>query len=889
MADYFTSDHFKLLNKWKGQKRDDSNPEQNRAYDELKQAYELTEAWANALQQKAFPHGRVEVRKRPTNQGNNFAAYTWAKIYPSADSPKELAYTVGIAADSGFVVKIDTVGLPDGDRTRLAYEKIRDTPDGGSPIRSALPAEQGLSMGMDRLVAWSQEQIEKFKLTYEQVCGLLDLQEQPGAFAHQEPMQFINGSYGVVIDPPPPKRKGHCMDVWVVSEMVRRELGRSPTREEVRNDPRLVNSNANNVDQEFYRWRKWWNEGSQMPTQLSDADVLRHFDGSAKFRAFRAGWSQEEQALFCRLARLVHDAGLDWWHVDIGVEVRFGRKEPGSERAKGVVGYVTGVKDRTVSWSARGAQVLGLKPLLLTEEAIARIKAVLQEKQADLGAWLSLDAKRPGRWPDELRDDADGSRPEINQGRPSVNHAALKPINRIYYGPPGTGKTYKLSKLLRQDYEQALSSVSGEEWRGQFISENIAGLTWWEGIVAALYDLGGRAEVNALMTHPFIQAISAAKPRNRNVRATIWANLQMHSRVGSKTVKYEKRLSPTVFDKAEDSTWHFVDDWREQCGDLETLVNKLRAGPPMDGGVRQRYSFITFHQSYGYEEFVEGLRPVLNGESEAGEIQYEIRSGVFKDLCRRARSAPDQRFAMVIDEINRGNISKIFGELITLIESDKREGAENAVSVTLPYSGENFSVPTNVDIIGTMNTADRSLALLDTALRRRFEFVPVMPDVRDDPGAPLAGLRVTSGEQVIDIPRMLDAINQRVEALYDRDHCIGHAYFTSLAQVSDGDERLVALQKVFSTRILPLLEEYFFEDWQKIRLVLADNQKPPAAQFVRESAAQEDDLTRLFGGDHGLNSYVTKRRLAVHDSAFSNPDAYIGIYQNLSAGTTEPG
>jgi 5-methylcytosine-specific restriction protein B len=299
--------------------------------------------------------------------------------------------------------------------------------------------------------------------------------------------------------------------------------------------------------------------------------------------------------------------------------------------------------------------------------------------------------------------------------------------------------------------------------------------------------------------------------------------------------------------------------------------------------VVQRYSFVTFHQSYGYEEFVEGLRPVLDGDAESGEIQYEIRSGVFKDLCRRAWSEPDQRFAMVIDEINRGNISKIFGELITLIEPDKRDGAENAVSVTLPYSGERFSVPANVDIIGTMNTADRSLALLDTALRRRFEFVPVMPDSRDDPGAPLAGLRVSAGEQVIDIPRMLDAINQRVEALYDRDHCIGHAYFTPLAKVPDGDERLVALQQVFSTRILPLLEEYFFEDWQKIRLVLADNQKPAAAQFVRESADHEDDLARLFGGDHGLDSYATKRRYAVQDAAFSNPDAYIGIYQTLSA------
>ena len=454
------------------------------------------------------------------------------------------------------------------------------------------------------------------------------------------------------------------------------------------------------------------------------------------------------------------------------------------------------------------------------------------------------------------------------------------PTNRIYYGPPGTGKTYELSKLLKREYEQAITTVSAEEWRSQFIADRISHLTWWEGLAAALLELGGKAKVGQLYEHPFIQAIAAAKGRSEHIRQTLWGTLQHHTIEESATVKAKLRLAPAVFDKTADSVWQFAGDWQEACADLIALVDQLKQGP-QDAGAVQRYSFATFHQSYGYEEFVEGLRPVLGGNTEAGEIQYEIRSGVFKDLCRRARSAPNQRFAMVIDEINRGNISKIFGELITLIEPDKREGAENAVSVTLPYSGERFSVPANVDIIGTMNTADRSLALLDTALRRRFEFVPVMPDARDDPGAPLAGLRVSAGEQVIDVPRMLDAINQRVEALYDRDHCIGHAYFTLLAKVPDGDERLVALQQVFSTRILPLLEEYFFEDWQKIRLVLADNQKPEAAQFVRESADHEDDLARLFGSDHGLDNYATKRRYAVQDAAFSNPDAYIGIYQTL--------
>ena len=334
-----------------------------------------------------------------------------------------------------------------------------------------------------------------------------------------------------------------------------------------------------------------------------------------------------------------------------------------------------------------------------------------------------------------------------------------------------------------------------------------------------------------------------------------------------------------------------------------SCFNRIYYGPPGTGKTYtlmqllrrdyepQNYSFVTFHQSYGYEEFVEGLRPVLAGEVEAGEVAYEIRPGVFKELCRKARQAPDQRFAMVIDEINRGNISKILGELITLIEPDKRDplnGSRPPVELTLAYSGEKFSVPANVDIIGTMNTADRSLALLDTALRRRFDFVPILPDTRsakipDDPhSAPLAGLVVTSADGVIDVRRMLERINERIEALHDRDHCIGHAYLTALADVADGLTRFEKLADVFRNRIVPLLEEYFFEDWLKIRLVLGDNQKPDAAQFITESDAHEQDLSNLFGSNHGLDSYATKRRYQPQPSAFANPAAYLGIYRALA-------
>ncbi|MBX3693438.1 AAA family ATPase [Dokdonella sp.] len=462
-------------------------------------------------------------------------------------------------------------------------------------------------------------------------------------------------------------------------------------------------------------------------------------------------------------------------------------------------------------------------------------------------------------------------------------------FNRIYYGPPGTGKTYTLMQLLKRDYETQASSVSIEEWRTQIIAERIAALTWWEAVAAALYDLGKRASVSQLLEHRFVKAV-AARSSSRNIRAAVWANLQSHTVEESKTVKYKRRTAPAIFDKQNDSIWHLEGDWQDACADLISLVDQLKAGQ-QDTATVQRYSFVTFHQSYGYEEFVEGLRPVLNGDAEAGEVEYEIRPGAFKELCRRARQAPDQRFAMVIDEINRGNISKIFGELITLIEPDKRDpqdGSKPPIELTLAYSGERFSVPANVDIIGTMNTADRSLALLDTALRRRFDFVSLLPDTRavkvpDEPhSAPLAGLVVTTDAGEIDVRRMLERINERIEALYDRDHCIGHAYFTHLWSTTDGAQRFGALADTFRNRVLPLLEEYFFEDWRKIRLVLGDNQKPDAAQFITESDAHEQALNDLFGDDHGLDSYTTQRRHQPQPSAFANPAAYLGIYQSLA-------
>ena len=234
--------------------------------------------------------------------------------------------------------------------------------------------------------------------------------------------------------------------------------------------------------------------------------------------------------------------------------------------------------------------------------------------------------------------------------------------------------------------------------------------------------------------------------------------------------------------------WHWVD----------------REGVSVSEIYTRRFSQKTIYQLFGSELNVPALERYLNSQQPDGPAEPES-------------------FVLIIDEINRANISKVFGELITLLEPDKRLGQPNALRVRLPYSGDDFGVPSNLHILGTMNTADRSIALLDTALRRRFTFREMMPDP-----SLLAEAAEACG---LDLAQVLATINERIEHLYDRDHQIGHAYFMGCTSRADVDA-------VMRHRVIPLLAEYFFEDSEKIAAVLGDaasHQGPISGGFLNRS------------------------------------------------------
>lgn len=435
-----------------------------------------------------------------------------------------------------------------------------------------------------------------------------------------------------------------------------------------------------------------------------------------------------------------------------------------------------------------------------------------------------------------------GKKPELPPVPPDpvfaqIDGALKRKGQAILYGPPGTGKTYTARRfsvwwLTRQagtDAGRLLSDRDAFARAERTLSTAQAeGRVWWivanprewswdrifqDGSVEYRY---GRLQRN----YPLVQAgdLVIGYQANPDKRIVALARIRegLHTSGADPVITlepitrvangptYEELLKSPELGTSEPLrfrnqgtlfalTGAEADYLLAWLADRDASLSSLQSAPSETIGPLTR---VTFHPSYTYEDFVEGYKPVPSG---SGQLQLQLVDGIFKRVCHAAQAKPDQPFLLLVDEINRGNVAKILGELVTLLELDKR-----GLSVVLPQSRETFSVPPNVYLLGTMNTADRSIRLLDAALRRRFAFIELMPDTRLLEGARIAGL---------DVAQFLADLNRRVARVEGREKQVGHSFLMDGGQpITDAD----VFAARFRHEILPLLQEYAYEDYREL-------------------------------------------------------------------------
>ncbi len=478
------------------------------------------------------------------------------------------------------------------------------------------------------------------------------------------------------------------------------------------------------------------------------------------------------------------------------------------------------------------------------------------------------------------------------------------PTNIIYTGVAGTGKTYRLLQIAKR-YTDYLPRADEADLLGQLLQE----LSWREIVCLVLLDFQSKhqdlVKVPEIVNHAFFVAKAAQNAREKNLNSTAWLALRRHSPADSKTVSFDNRASQSYFDKDNSGAWYLLPESLElltqlsqqlaefQQAQRDNSVNQSQSNPNQ-GFSQQRFIMVSFHQAYGYEEFVEGIRPVMAASdhitNSSSQMSYAIQDGAFLKLCQRAANDPEQRYAILIDEINRANVSRVFGELLSLIEPDKRAGMANAMTVHLAYSGRAFSIPANIDIYATMNTQDHSLAPLDIALRRRFRFIecPPQPELLPIIHVP-QNSETDSPAATVDLAKLLTGLNNRITQTLGMEAQLGHAFLWSVTDLGQ-------LQAVLVEQIIPQLMQATGGQEGTLQYIFRDEQQPLRAHFIHDSHASISDSVNdqvnannsqnplftgqnaFFGQSMSTAGYKINADLIARVGEFAKPTVYQRLY-----------
>lgn len=423
--------------------------------------------------------------------------------------------------------------------------------------------------------------------------------------------------------------------------------------------------------------------------------------------------------------------------------------------------------------------------------------------------------------------------------------------NIIYTGVAGTGKTYQLQQIAKQ-YTELLPVANTDE----LLKALLKPLSWREVICLVFLDERKKGKsllkVAEITNNLFFVTKLKINQREKAIANTAWSTLQQFSPADSKNVLVKNKSSQSYFDKDDSSNWFLLADSLPLLADLQNKLDDYQLAihsqfqPNYLQPKLERFSFVSFHQAYGYEEFVEGIRPHI---ADNGQMSYRVESGAFLRLCQQAKQDPSHRYAMLIDEINRANVARVFGELMSLIEPTKRAGQTDSLSVNLAYSRQPFSVPSNVDIYATMNSQDHSLSPLDMAFRRRFEFIECRPQPQ------LLGKVMANGIE-IDLAKLLTALNERISQNLAKDSQLGHSFLW-------GIDSLQALSAAFSQSIIPQVAQACQQHGQILQAIFGQT-------FIR-----------LIDNKKATGFMAQQAGFDIHTPALDDPNSYLAIYQSV--------